>query len=138
MGYTHYWYLNPHGNQEKYDIAKKIIAEILKNSPVSLANGVSEAGSKPVFDKEIWFNGVAHGSHETFWLPATLKELLNGKYIQKDDAGRVFSSIKTAYKPYDTVVTACLTVLKNAVGEDASISSDGEVQDFQAGMKLAQ
>jgi len=111
---------------------------MIRNTRIPLADGLGETGTKPVLDPEIRFNGVEDDSHETFWLPATLKEILDIEYVQKDDDGFVFSCTKTAYKPYDTVVTACLTILKNSLGKDIKVESDGEVRDFNEGLELAQ
>lgn len=45
---------------------------------------------------------------------------------------------KTARKPYDVVVVACLIVLKHYMGDDFKVGSDGFAQDWLAGLGLAQ
>ena len=44
---------------------------------------------------------------------------------------------KTAYKPYDIVVTACLVILQYRLGDAIQVSSDGGAVDWVAGVNLA-
>ncbi len=48
-----------------------------------------------------------------------------------------FGFVKTRQYPYDTVVTACLIVLKHRLGELIEISSDGNADNFNDGLILA-
>ena len=47
-----------------------------------------------------------------------------------------FDFTKTAYKPYDMVVTASLLLLKKELGEGVEITSDGELADWKSGVLL--
>lgn len=44
---------------------------------------------------------------------------------------------KTNRKPYDTVVVACLAILKHRLRDAIDVSSDGRVKDWVAGVELA-
>ena len=56
----------------------------------------------------------------------------------QSDKSMVFSFCKTACKPYDKFVTACLIYAKLIFGKDVRISSDGDIADWQAGKKLVE
>ena len=71
------------------------------------------------------FNGVGKLAHETF----TLREHLG----QNND----FNFCKTAGKPYDIVVVACLVVLADSLGDAIEVTSDGTSGDWLAGLNLA-
>lgn len=47
-----------------------------------------------------------------------------------------FMFCKTAYKPYDKYVTACLVLAKRHFGKDVKVSSDGEIKDWEKGIDL--
>ena len=70
------------------------------------------------------FNGLGDDGHETFLL---------SKFAQQCE----FNFCKTACKPYDSVVTACLVALKDRLGDDVDVSSDGDTDDWAAGMVIA-
>lgn len=44
---------------------------------------------------------------------------------------------KTARLPYDTVVVACLAVLKHRLGDSIHVSSDGTAKEWREGVALA-
>lgn len=46
--------------------------------------------------------------------------------------------VKTRQYPYDTVVTACLIILKHRLGDLIVVSSDGRQDDWNDGLILAQ
>jgi hypothetical protein len=47
-----------------------------------------------------------------------------------------FDFCKTARKPYDAVVTACLILLKQTYGDAVEVSSDGSWSEWQDGRDL--
>lgn len=49
-----------------------------------------------------------------------------------------FEFCKTRQYPYDTVVTACLIILKHYLGDSIRVTSDGHVSDWADGLTLAQ
>lgn len=150
MGYTHYW--NQERNIPKKDWAKIVedVRAILKygehDCGIALANGMGEGGTSPLIDDErISFNGVGEGSHETFYI--TRKISTEPEYPgQRTDWG----FCKTAQKPYDQVVVACLCYLSTVtrrehptthdpvIGSEAwSVSSDGKGHELLNGLDLA-
>ena len=52
--------------------------------------------------------------------------------------GKMFGFCKTAYKPYDLLVTACLIVAKHHLGNGIRVSSDGESRDWEDARRLCQ
>lgn len=91
-------------------------------------------------------------SHETF----RLERFSNFKSEPKEDIetwegsdgkkyrtnpvklGKFFQCTKTAYKPYDLAVTACLVIAKHYLQEHIAISSDGELEHWQDAMIICQ
>jgi len=71
----------------------------------------------------ISLNGTKEFGHESFNLPEFFS------------AGSDFC--KTARKPYDTVVVACLIVLKHYLGDNVRVASDGDSEDWDSGLFLA-
>lgn len=74
-------------------------------------------------------------SHETFrverdWEPE--------KWQTNWQTEGIFSCCKTAYKPYDILVTACLIALKQHFPDVFTITSDGESHDWEDGRRLCQ
>lgn len=120
MGYTHYWECSDSDigkikSHKNYDTCisdmKKVIAA---NHGIPLE--IEDSNFYHVF-----FNGVDEDSHETFVFPP----------------GRPFTFCKTAEKPYDVVVTACLAVVKHHLGDLFEVSSDGGFSGCAAGAELA-
>lgn len=80
------------------------------------------------------FNGCQEDAHETFSVDRS-----GGKsYSSPDEKGRVFNFCKTARKPYDGAVTACLIALKHYFGDAVSIGSDGYGDEWEPGRQLCQ
>ena len=75
-------------------------------------------------------------SHETFSLP----QKMGKEYLQEssDHPGLYFECCKTAFKPYDIAVTAALIVAKHYLGDQISVSSDGEEAQWFDGQMLCQ
>ena len=130
MGYTHYYYCNPPLSPKKYAAA---VADILK---VTATTGVPLAGpdgsGKPIFtNDEISFNGVGdEGSYETFSVPRE-----NNKRVED---GKVFGFCKTAHKPYDINVQVSFIVLKHLLGDEITVSSDGEQHEWLKAIQICQ
>jgi len=78
------------------------------------------------------FNGKGDDSHETFYFKRV-------EDIKSHDEGtKIFNFCKTAYKPYDKYVTACLILAKCYFKDDILVSSDGELEDWQEGKALVE
>ncbi len=137
MGYTHYWNFKPATLkvwEAKIADCDKIIAANKETYELNLD------GSN---DERIWLNGPDDGrdlGHETFDVPRTLagtkahvEAAKKQKWKDEDTYG--FDFCKTARKPYDDVVVACLCVLAET-GLD--VSSDGDHDEWEDGRKLAE
>lgn len=116
MGYTHYWTLENGIEQTDWNyflVGARHIIDTAQNSGIQIIDGSAGAA--------IFFNGFGAGSHETF-------------QITSEDVG--FNFCKTAQKPYDTVVTACLIHAKKVFGGNIRVSSDGDWSEWQSGVLL--
>ncbi len=132
MGYTHYWTF-----KQPTMTARAVILEARYQRAVVLCNRMIHAWSKQFGGLAGYsahtlgkysgtdFNGSRENGHENF----VLREMLH--------LNESFNFCKTAQKPYDTLVKACLLILKSKLGDAIEISSDGNVQDWIAGLALA-
>lgn len=77
------------------------------------------------------FNGIDDDGHETLYI-----QRVDKPQSWASDKTVVFGFCKTARKPYDVYVTATLLLAHVYLGDEIKISSDGEVEDWQAGVKL--
>jgi hypothetical protein len=139
MGYTHYWKFSkaPKGDAAKVEKAYK--AALVECSRVIHAyqafcaeNGLDaerlsgySAHAKPGAYGGLNVNGKGDLSHENL----TMRE-----HFSENDG---FGFCKTARKPYDVVVTACLAVLAYRLPGLIAVSSDGRAKDWETGVKLA-
>lgn len=124
MGYTHYF---PHERVSK-SVWTDIVAgckRACKLSGVRLVHEYDGEDLPPTFNKDdVWFNGVGDDGHETF----ALHRVGSGG----------FEFCKTARKPYDLAVTACLLIYKHFSPGTMELSSGGDRKDWQAGKELAE
>lgn len=148
MGYTHYWTQRRDFTEgEMLQIGegvKAIIAAAVGNvypnnyngepaGPLVICGG-DGTGEPEITEKRIAFNGTDEGDlgHETLGFNAV--RVLPYAGAAQDRLG--WDCCKTAHKPYDVVVTAALTFLY--ADWDFDVSSDGDVGDWEAGVKLAE
>lgn len=139
MGYTHYWSLNkPNRKKGEAERVEKIYKQALLE-----CQRVLKAYQKDAADYErlsgfsvhtklgqyggLEVNGKGSEAHEDF----ALREHF------RDQLAAGFDFCKTAHKPYDVAVVACLCVLKYRLGSLFNVSSDGDEVDWQAGAELA-
>lgn len=118
MGYTHYW----KGLRSTKELAE-ITKEIIRISGVKICN--EDGTGEPIVEENyIGLNGTKENNewHESFYLS------------DKNDG---FNFCKTARKPYDKVVVAILVaaIIQEVPGYK-TISSDGDVNDWEEGIKL--
>ena len=116
MGYTHYWTLEKPITQEFFDSVRDRVKAIVETGreggiPLETDFGISHVA----------INGVGSGAHETFSI-----------FV----GDQSFNFCKTAEKPYDAVVTAILILLKNEIGADITVTSDGTWDDWEGGRLL--
>jgi hypothetical protein len=146
MGYTHYWVFKkkPKGQAAKiesqYQTALRQCQRVLryhnkKLKAIDQKNPERLSGysvhTKVGLYGGLNFNGVGDLSHETFSVREYYSENLDSP-IQSG-----FNFCKTAQKPYDIAVTACLIVLKHYLGDLIEVSSDGDSSDWVDGLGLA-
>lgn len=118
MGYTHYWDAVELSASEFAQVAEAT-RKIIVASRIGIAGG-DGLGPPETNSHRVLLNGCRPGlDHETF-------------HLCRD---AVSDCCKTARKPYDIVVTACLAYMASTWGYDAS--SDGDVEDWEAGTELA-
>lgn len=124
MGYTHYWRIDRAADQELYEKALNDCRKIVQacEEEYNLCNWAGDADTRPDYNDGLSFNGCEDDSHETFSLPA-----------KACDSNWDFC--KTARKPYDEVVVACLATLFEY--DVASMSSDGYPSELTDGVDLA-
>lgn len=135
MGYTHYWSRPKHFPVRAFEAAAadcRKVVEFLCRSRRFRVQYESDDPAPPVFDRTgIRFNGEGEDGHETFSVPRVYEP--GGHEGQA--RGPWFGFCKTAAKPYDAAVCACLIVLRHHFGERFGVSSDGE--DGDEGWALA-
>jgi len=129
MGYTHYWDFVDNCSLYDFSTAIADCTKIIKASPVPLGNWDGE-GEPTLTEyastvKEVHFNGSKDDSHEDF--KVSLQSFRN--------KGNWFC--KTAQKPYDIVVVACLCVLEDRLGKNFQARSDGAPHEWEDGKNLA-
>lgn len=73
-------------------------------------------------------------SHETF----RIEQVYKPSEWEKADGKSYFSCCKTAFKPYDIAVTACLIIFKHHLGKDFIVRSDGEESHWFDAKQLCQ
>jgi len=134
MGYTHYWTQKRTFTADEWtevsDDIRSILSYVEVHLAVPLTNGNGDGGTRPVFAaRNIAFNGVGDDSHETFSVSRNRVRLWEGCRLGNDFC-------KTARKPYDVAVTACLCYLASVTCA-YSVSSDGKGPDFTLGLDAA-
>lgn len=118
MGYTHYW---NHGDidHEAWSVFTADVRQILRTEIVPLAGGLGE-GLPVLNEDEISFNGIGDDGHETFTL----------------SPDRVtFDFCKTAFKPYDLVVT-CVLLRATLTIPGFNVESDGTWDEWKDAREL--
>jgi hypothetical protein len=135
MGYTHYWEFRiPKRTESKKteDLYQKAVLECSKiiKAYYAVNGGLSGFTAHTPLGAYggLKVNGKGSEAHEDFTLREQYKQNLEGDG---------FEFCKTARKPYDIVVVACLIVLKHRLGNLIDVSSDGYVDDWEEGLRLA-
>lgn len=149
MGYTHYWTQKRDFTKAEWETICADLGGLLKFAQhergIPLADWEGAPRTSPEISADvISFNGLGDDSHETFMVHRRRP----AKESWQTARGSAFC--KTARKPYDPVVTACLCYLSTitrqddpATGEPINgteafeVSSDGDGSDFLEGLQLA-
>lgn len=138
MGYTIYWTFKKVKGVKAKDIEVKYQKAIIECQRIALKYNLECRDSNNIEARlsgytahcklgqygGIKLNGKGELSHEDF----VLREHFN----QNEN-----DFCKTAYKPYDIVVKACLSVMKYRLRDSIEISSDGNAWEWIEGVKLA-
>ena len=137
MGYTHYWtFKKTHGKTQKleelYQKAIKDCNKIIKayykeNKGTEKSLSGYSAHSKVYGGLNV--NGARGNDCEDF----TMREHFTQNFENSDN----FNFCKTRRYFYDEVVTACLSVMKFYLGDNITVESDGDYDDFKDGVNLA-
>jgi len=138
MGYTHYWgFVKPRRSKGATDRADRIykdallecqqIAKVYQNT----AYGLNRLSGHSVHAADgkyggLAINGKLEMGHEDF----TMREHFR-------DALKDSDFCKTAHKPYDIVVVACLCLLKFRMQDLMRVESDGDSEEWILGARLA-
>jgi len=138
MGYTHYFKTVRVGkaeiNESNYQKALVQCSEAVKlyNADVKAIDEKHEARLSGYTAHTyigqyggLEVNGTGDLSHESF----CMREHFNQNFD--------LNFCKTNEKPYDTVVVACLCILKHHLGSAFSVESDGESFEWIRGVELA-
>ena len=133
MGYTHYWSFQFPLAHLMAEAEAAYIKACVDCGHIATAYYAEHGGlagytahATPGKYGGVLLNGSREDAHEPF----TLRE----KFTDNEANG----FCKTARKPYDTVVTACLLVLADALPGVFSIASDGLFEDWVPGLRLAE
>ena len=131
MGYTHYYsFISKRGEaaqtEKKYQRAVNDCAKVIRHYSETFG-GLSGYSAHSKTYGGINVNGSERvGQCETF--------ILREHFSQNDSS----NFCKTGRYQYDTVVTACLIILKHRLGDSVRIGSDGYAHEWADGLTLAQ
>jgi hypothetical protein len=130
VGYTHYWRrptILPVRAFTRATTDCRTVTDWLARERRIAIQYESDDDAPPCFDSTaVWFNGVGEEGHETFHVPRVYEP---HEWEVGPAYGGRFAFCKTARKPYDTAVCACLIVLKHHLGRKFRVSSDGTDED---------
>jgi hypothetical protein len=130
MGYTHYWSFEAPKRgtaqvvEKNYQRAIKQCNKIIKHYAAQ-HGGLSGYSAHAKGYGGLHVNGSRENAHEDF---------IVREHFSQNDTG---DFCKTAQKPYDVVVVACLIVLKHYLPDNIQVDSDGEKSDWINGLELA-
>lgn len=128
MGYTHYVTRNidKTNNAGDFDLFVqgfiKLHKVAVEELGIEIGDGLGASKNPEVALDRVAFNGYRELSHETF--------------VWERDANREFNFCKTAQKPYDALVTACLLLINEIYGDAVRVGSDGNWNDWKVGRHL--
>lgn len=143
MGYTHYWTFKKQlGQTSKTELRYQKAIKKCNLVIQSYNNDLKKIDSKHPdrlsgFSAHVkkgsygglFINGTEDLSHEDF----TIRE----HFSQNFGFQKGFNFCKTAQKPYDIAVVACLIILQHYLKDAIEVSSDGDATDWFPGLKIA-
>lgn len=121
MGFTHYFEKTEKLNQSTWNVAIEDVRKVLEVRKDLICREYDSPDVPYECDSEhIRFNGKGDEGHETF-------------LVKRDTSDYNWNFCKTARKPYNEVVEACLTILAHYFKDDFKVSSDGEWNEWLEG-----
>ena len=128
MGYTHY-FSHMETTEEKWAAILKDCEKLHESLPRDLLIAGSQGEGWPIFnDSAIIFNGQAIDDHDHETFAMYQKGIERQKWHDPDRMP--FTCCKTARKPYDLMVCACLLAYKYHSPNTMALGSDGEADDW--------
>jgi hypothetical protein len=123
MGYTHYFTQKRELTPDEFaSIGAAVKRSIAKAKGVKIVREYDLPKEPPEINADlIAFNGPGEQGCETFWL-------------QRENSGWQFC--KTSREPYDVVVVAALAACHHFAASAFKIDSDGDPEDWEAGVEL--
>lgn len=133
MGYTHYYRVNaaPKGKATQSEKAyQKAILECAKVIRYYSETFGGLSGFSAHCEPKLYGGLKVNGSERV----GSCEDFIMREHLSQNES---FNFCKTASYPYDTVVTACLIILKHRLGDLIDVSSDGRQDDWNDGLILA-
>lgn len=132
MGHTHYWSFT--SNRGKTSQMEKVYQSAIKKC-AKVVRYYSETfgglSGYTAHDKKMQYSGLnVNGSSRV----GQCEDFIMREHLTQNEA----SFCKTNQYPYDTVVTACLIILKHYLKDSIQVDSDGDASEWADGLILAQ
>jgi hypothetical protein len=136
MGYTHYWRFNvkrgaagtASKNEKAYQNAIRKCAKVVRFFSTQFGG----LAGYTAHDVSLRYGGLnVNGASYA----GKCEDFIMREHLSQNEA---FGFCKTRQYPYDTVVTACLLILKHYLKSQIEITSDDTVSDWVDGLELAQ
>lgn len=137
MGYSHYYYQRGEVPTVTWSVIQHQISTLIAgyNQEAGYRRVVEEfnlPNNPPVINADvIRFNGADDNGYETF----VLSRVPYRSQWDEDKEG-VFNAIKTACRPYDVVVMACILLMRHLSPYYFRFSSDGDQKDWEPARAL--
>ncbi len=133
MGYTHYWYRPKTLDKNKFKAAAedcKKVCDLLAHEGLLLESEFPSPNPSELVRSGdfVYLNGKGDEGYETFLIE---QEFTLPYSVEKE--GKYFAFCKTARRPYDAAVTACLIIFHHHFGDDFIVKSDGTYEEWQEG-----
>jgi len=130
MGYTHYFGINiPKGKAKEVEaLYQRAILDCQRTVRAYYKEYGGLSGYTAHAPAKLYGGLLVNGKQEDAYEPFIMRE-----HAKENASG----FCKTARKPYDTAVVACLAILKHRLGNYFNVSSDGRADDWSDGVAYA-
>lgn len=133
MGYTHYWKFKkvPRGKASQSEKAYQKAVTECNNIIQYYSSSFGGLSGYSAHSKGLTYGGIkVNGSSRV----GSCEDFILREHLSQNES---FNFTKTRQYPYDTVIVACLIVLKNRLGDLIEVNSDGMRDDWNDGLILA-